>query len=194
MDNNFIKIINATYKLLDFFPEGDPLKNKAKEKTLLIMEKLAAVLVDSTLDDDIGMLQYYLELAKGQGWIHDINFLIVKKEWELVRQGLRVTSMVKPNETKHLRPKDMVLEIPVPVAEHSSSQEKAYSGRQEKILKILNRREKVQVQDIIKEMPNVTKRTIRRDLDDLLKKGKITRMGEFNQVVYQKIDGTHLIS
>ena len=193
MDNNFIKIINATYKLLDFFPEGDPLKNKAKEKTLLIMEKLAAALADSTLDDDIGMLQYYLELARAQGWIHDINFLIVKKEWELIKKQIPNSQFPIPN--KNLDDKKLKTnEIFSPKVRPKGITSENYSDRQEKILKILNRKKKVQVQDIIKEMPNVTKRTIRRDLDDLLKKGKITRMGEFNQVVYQKIDGTHLIS
>ena len=34
-------------------------------------------------------------------------------------------------------------------------------------------------------LPDITKRTIRRDLDELLESGKIVRVGEFNQVFYQ---------
>ena len=62
-----------------------------------------------------------------------------------------------------------------------------YSPRQRHILKILLEKEKVQVADIIKELPDVTKRTIRRDLDDLLKKKKITRLGDYNKVSYSII-------
>ena len=34
-------------------------------------------------------------------------------------------------------------------------------------------------------LPDITKRTIRRDLDELLESGKITRLGDFNQVFYK---------
>jgi DeoR/GlpR family transcriptional regulator of sugar metabolism len=39
--------------------------------------------------------------------------------------------------------------------------------------------------DLQKVLPNITKRTIRRDLDELLETGKIIRMGEFNRVFYK---------
>lgn len=177
MEENFIKIISATYKLLDVFPEGDPLKTKAKERVLMIAENVAL--------EDVVALETYLELAKNMGWINSMNFLIIKREWELIRK--------------------QISNIQLPISKESPNTEKLkngersgdgvrlkrtvvgnYSPRQEKILKILAGKQKAQVQDIIKEMPNVTKRTIRRDLDDLLKKREIARIGEFNQVFYQK--------
>lgn len=174
MEGKFIKIISATYKLLELFPEGDPLKNKAKELVLLIMEKLSAQETNVTLADDVTVLENYLELAKGQGWIHGINFLIIKKEWERVKNEIF---------SEPLRPKEIGIET------NGAEKEQHYSDRQSKILKILAQKEKLQVQDIIKEMPDVTKRTIRRDLDDLLKKGKVARLGEFNQIFYTKAGG-----
>jgi predicted HTH transcriptional regulator len=57
--------------------------------------------------------------------------------------------------------------------------------RQEKILAIVARNDKTQVSDIIKQLPNVTKRTIRRDLDDLIKRGEVARMGSWNQIFYK---------
>src|SRR3989344_525485 len=97
-------------------------------------------------------------------------------------------------ETKP-EPKEMALENEV-LVDKLPEQKKAVknvekvsakdlSERQNKILSILSRKEKVQVSDIIKEIPKITKRTIRRDLDDLLKKGKIVRVGEWNQVFYK---------
>jgi len=64
---------------------------------------------------------------------------------------------------------------------------KELSGRQAKILELLSLKGKVQVSDIIKEIPSITKRTIRRDLDTLLKSKVIDRTGKFNQVFYHKI-------
>jgi DNA-binding transcriptional ArsR family regulator len=165
MYENIAKIIGVTYKLLDFFPEGDPLKNKAKERVLAILERPKL--------EDIEVLEKYLELAKGIGWVDSMNFLIIKKEWDTLKVGIAPKREILPKEPRH---KDIV-----------QKEELFLSGRQQKILTILTKKEKIQVQDIIKEMPDVTKRTIRRDLDNLLKTGKITRIGEFNQVFYQKV-------
>jgi predicted HTH transcriptional regulator len=66
------------------------------------------------------------------------------------------------------------------------------SIRQRKILETLVRSQKAQVSDFIKILPNITKRTIRRDLDDLLKKGKVIRVGEWNQVFYKIADRTEI--
>ena len=168
MQENFVKIINAIYKVLEFFPEGDPLKNKAKEKALAILENPES--------KDIEVLEKYLELAKWQGWIDSMNFLIIIKELEKIKNGIIAKPEISVFELRH--------------KEIAPASRGEFSVRQKRILQFLEKTEKVQVQDIIKEMPNVTKRTIRRDLDDLLKKGEITRIGDFNQVFYQKYDRT----
>jgi DeoR/GlpR family transcriptional regulator of sugar metabolism len=49
----------------------------------------------------------------------------------------------------------------------------------------LDKNKKAQVMDLQKVLPDITKRTIRRDLEDLLRASKIMRMGEFNQVFYK---------
>jgi DeoR/GlpR family transcriptional regulator of sugar metabolism len=59
------------------------------------------------------------------------------------------------------------------------------TARQQKIIEFLKQKEKAQVADLQQVLPDVTKRTIRRDLDELLVSGIIVRMGEFNQVFYQ---------
>jgi len=59
------------------------------------------------------------------------------------------------------------------------------TARQDKILEVLNTQEKAQVADFQKALANVTKRTIRRDLDILLRIGKVDRIGEFNQIFYK---------
>lgn len=200
MQENFLKTINTTYKLLDFFPEGDPLKNRAKERALLIMEKLTLDAVSSGLMDDILVLESYLELGKYQGWIDTVNFLIIKKEYQLIEASLQkqITNYKSqiPNKFRIQNSKvqnfknDEISDTQLRHKEIAPKNAENYSVRQGKILRILAQKENAQVQDIIKEMPDITKRTIRRDLDDLLKKGRITRIGEFNQIFYQNTNRT----
>ena len=204
MQGNFIKITNAAYKVLDFFPDSDPLKNKAKEKVLAILENLTLISdakswvslkkekASAELLDDIEVLESYLTLGKYHGWIDNVNFLIIANEYNkikaqispskgVLRQSLEIAS-APPNKQEKLL-QEPVLEI----QKHYQSSEHApqeHSERQEKILRILAEEGKAQVSGIIKKLPNVTKRTIRRDLDSLLKRREIMRVGEFNQVFY----------
>jgi len=214
MEDNFVKITDAVYRLLDFFPEGDPLKNKAKEKALEILansrlvfdnqgwlslkkylsperEKFAERLVEN-----IEILESYLKIGKQQGWISDINLLIVTREYDHIKKQIDVKKIVvKPvqilgkvqdaqiSKTSQLIPETEKKISPIIVKKPTDRGE--YSDRQEKIIKMLTKKGKAQVADIIKELPDVTKRTIRRDLDDLLKKDRILRVGEWNQVSYQ---------
>ena len=43
MKEDFIKIINETYKIIDFFPDADPLKVKTKERLLMVLENLTLI-------------------------------------------------------------------------------------------------------------------------------------------------------
>ena len=193
MERDFIKIINETYSLIDFFPEGDPLKAKAKEKALEIMENLTIFFgekegrLPEKLYSDIAILTNYLKLGKDQGFLNDINFLILSKEYEKIKSDINVPGTIADKKKEPISPSDKE----ITVYENSEIKGGAmmsstgFSERQGKILKILKEKTKAQVSDIIKEIPNVTKRTVRRDLDDLLKKGKVTRVGEWNQVFYR---------
>lgn len=186
MQENFIKTISATYKILDAFPEHDPLKIKAKERVLLIMEKLT---VGTEIFEDIAVLEQYLELAKSQGWIDAMNFLIIRKEWSFIEASLqKELSSINYQFSSKSEIKESVAPTKTSVSGNG------LSNRQSKILDLLNKTEKMQVQDIARQMSSVTKRTIRRDLDDLLKKGKVVRTGEFSQVFYQNMGGTNVLS
>ena len=59
------------------------------------------------------------------------------------------------------------------------------SERQEKILVFLKEQGRAQVWQVKQILPEVTKRTLRRDFENLLKKGIIERIGEKNNTFYQ---------
>jgi len=214
MKEDFIKVINETYKIIDFFPDADPLKAKAKERLLMVLENLTLIFsaegwvslkkekAITEFLDNVEILENYLKLAKYQGLIDNINFLIITKEYQNIKDKIKIPSSALRENIKMIpetnsKPKEIFLkneslidklsEPKVVVKNAEKISAKDFSERQIKILDILSRKEKAQVSDIIKEIPKVTKRTIRRDLDDLLKKGKIIRVGEWNQVFYKSI-------
>jgi len=160
MQDQLLKLTNIVYNLLEYFPENDPLKNKAKEKALAIMDNLVS--------EDIDMLLNYFKLAELQGWISKINYLIISNEYEKIKKEIIVGKGAQAGSNSVL------------------NKEKAgLSARQGKIISFLQKNEKAQVMDLQTVLPDVTKRTIRRDLDELLKIGKIVRTGEWNQVFYK---------
>lgn len=162
MDEGILKLTNAVYKILEFFPESEPLKNRAKDRALAILENLNS--------EDIDVLIGYLWLAKNQGWLSGSNFLIISNEYEKIKGGLKQkTQTSRPNQVTNPKP----------------IKGKKMNDRQKKIVEFIEKNGKAQVMDIQTVLPNVTKRTIRRDLDQLLVQGKIERMGEFNQVFYR---------
>ncbi|MDO8486109.1 MAG: DeoR family transcriptional regulator, partial [Candidatus Staskawiczbacteria bacterium] len=220
MEDKFIKLTSAVYRLLDFFPEGEPLKNRAKDKVLAITENLVLIFgtqgwaslqkdkASGQLSEDIEVLLTYLKLAKSFGWIDSVNFLIISKEYENIKKQInfgknqdRFYPPVKPIEqaiakevefqTEPIQAPDMsaqtentnivaktqkvtfqkTVENQVLFTEKMVSPPKTteflISDRQKKILQILSEKGKAQVSDFKTVLTDVTKRTIRRDLDEL---------------------------
>ena len=249
MDDSFIKTTNAVYRVLDGLPDGDPLRNRAKERVLIIMENLTLVFSKDgyeakknylpdrekmliQLIGDIEISRAHLSIARAQGWIEAMNFLIIEKEYQeiknklLLLKGLAVPPIrsghggvdvdveltngnqkVSKDSINTVQAPDRFEEghFPLPNTSSASGEQSSaplngedreinsafpeITERQQKILTLLKKGKKNQVADILKELPGITKITIRRDLGDLLKKGKVVRLGEWNQVFYQVKEG-----
>ena len=217
---NEVKITNALYRLLEGFPEGDPLTLRIKEKAVAVLENLSLVsqaggwtslksyflkdkekIVETVLVD-IDLLQTLLTVAKDQGWLDGVNFLIITKEYRTIKERVEQfqekkreygflgnASEKKSLEENHIGVKNGIREIG-----QNSNMTVVLPSRKKRILELLRQREGVQVADIIKELPQVTKRTIRRDLDILLKEGKIERTGTYNQISYRIQKNDHEVA
>ncbi|MCX6722531.1 MAG: DeoR family transcriptional regulator [Candidatus Staskawiczbacteria bacterium] len=205
--SNGVKLTNTVYKVLDFFPESDPLKNRAKDKALAIMENL--ILINETsgwmsfqkeklkaqLLEDINILLGYLWIGKTQGWLNSSNCLIISNEYEKIKKSaqnsLLANNVADPQQSRPkaslggetTQPKQQIEPV-LNNTEHKTPNF-SLSSRHQKILEFLENNNKAQVMDLQKVLPDITKRTIRRDLDELLGADKIVRSGDFNQVFYQ---------
>ncbi len=184
MEDNFVKLTNTVYTALEFFPESEPLKSKAKERALSIMEILSLGEADekanAKLAEDIELLLNYLKLAQLQGWISNMNYLIIRNEYEKIKPVAKA-EVPAPVEKPLMR----AFIAPPPLQFKKPDIEFYLSARQQKILDFLRKNEQAQVGDLQAVLTDVTKRTIRRDLDNLLKMGRIVRAGEWNRVVYK---------
>lgn len=220
MNEEFLKLTNAVYKALEYFPESDPLKNRAKDKALSIMESLVSLSDTSGwisfqkektktyILEDIDILLGYLWIAKTQKWLNSANYMIIANEYEKLKQSLKPIISIKmavqgnldnnPKENENIEPaapsfsktennKEIKTSLS-PILKNTEAIKKTpeyIPPRQEKIIDFLGKNEKAQVMDLQKVLPDVTKRTIRRDLDELMSSGKIVRIGDFNQVFYK---------
>ncbi|MFA6190581.1 MAG: DeoR family transcriptional regulator [Candidatus Staskawiczbacteria bacterium] len=209
INKDFLKLTNTIYKLLEFFPESDPLKNRAKDKALTIMDNL--VLINETsgwasfqkekikvqLLEDIDMLLGYLWIGKTQGWLNSVNYLIVVNEYEKIKEIAEPT-LEPTQKLPGFGDKGIIQEKENIVQENIIRESSAFAlsdrqtpplhevtARQRQILEFLEKNQKAQVMDLQTILPDVTKRTIRRDLDELLLANKIVRLGDFNQVFYK---------
>ncbi|MDO8452827.1 MAG: hypothetical protein Q7S79_03695 [bacterium] len=119
---------------------------------------------------ELEMLLGYLQDVKRLRVINDRNFIVLEREYAKMRRFLDLERQWAP-----------VQPAPVP----SVFNPKGLNSRQEKMVGILRYKERVQVWELKKLLPEVTKRTLRRDLDDLLKRNLVIREGEWNDVYYR---------
>jgi len=135
MNENFLKLTNTAYRLLEYFPESDQSKYRAKEKVLEVMESLVLVDMDNfkiqnKLSEDIEILLGYFEIGKNQGWISQINYLIISKEYRKIKK--EICSFESPAEKKFKIDSSPVLEDTKECTQNPVEPELVESGAQKK--------------------------------------------------------------
>lgn len=130
----------------------------------------------SQVSQNIKDLDEYLTLARSKNLLERDNFLFIRQEYSKVKdEAERLMGKSEAQEASGLpRTKDI-----------KERKESSLKTRQKKILKILAREQSAQVSDLQKFFPKISKRTLRRDLDDLLKQGLVVRIGQWNEVFYK---------
>ena len=130
---------------------------------------------------------------KSGAWVNPENFVMLEQEYSRVGEFLRELyedmekqSFAKTSNSSVLgSAKEQAKSGVIHPSENTSVNKEELSSRQTRILEIMRNKPKVQVWELQKVLPQVTKRTLRRDLDDLLQRSFINRQGEWNEVSYQ---------
>ncbi len=162
------ELANKLYKLTLLFPKKEPLRYKMREVANRILENYISLKKES-VKADLELMDSYFEIAKWQNWVSYFDILSLKEQYGKIKDNLP-----EKKEEKIVQ------------KEIKSSSVKI-SERQKKIIKILEKKEIVQVWEINKILTNVSKRTLRRDFEYLLKEGVVKRMGERNKTFYKLV-------
>jgi len=193
MNKDFlIELTKNLYRLTLLFPKKEPLRYK-------IMEVADDILADSPrmaensktvkncsrpIWEELEVLDSFFEVAKTQNWVSPENLLAIQKEY---------ANLI--GELKKLKPegkREEVKENSVVKTQPQQFSSQMMLERQEKILAFLREKGKTQVWQVKQIFPEVSKRTLRRDFEFLLKQGKIERIGERNATFYQLIRRTEV--
>ena len=199
----FIKLTFAVVKVLDASPDDKELKRQIQESAegilvdiLLIAENASLSLEQKrttaarTLERIDALLQRFSE-ARKKGMTDQANIVVLEREYAKVKawvEGFAAALPQKQEEQANIprlpaRTREESITNIQPVSKLPAPRK--LSDRQRRILEILQNKEKVQVWELQKVFPQVTKRTLRRDLDDLLQQNLVERKGEWNSVSYQ---------
>ena len=174
MDRDYlIKLTLAVYKVTKVFPNKEPLRFLIREKANQILADFILKNKVKNIQENIDVINGYFEIAEKQNWVDQLNFLVLKREYNEVKEELEDNVDKKEKiEKKTLKSSDP----------HTSPI--LLNNRCEKILGILKEKEKAQIWEFKKVFPEVTKRTLRRDFEFLLKQSLVIRAGENNNVYY----------
>lgn len=203
----FIKLTVVLYRVTELFPKKEPLKFSLRKKAGDILAETVLVFGDNPLASaraerkellerilkNIKIIHTLFELAESQDWVKRENFLVLRREYDKIAQQAQQArqAMSAERETPAQEPSQLVASQAVGVAakeQRSPAASVSFAGlkdRQKKILRFLQGRGKAQVKDIKEILPEVTKRTLRRDFDLLLKRGLVERRGDRNKTEYK---------
>lgn len=187
--NFFVRLAFAAHRVADALPQEEQIVKEIRETVNEILVDLILLMDKEVtraekkhdllfgLERQIDILLVYLDRAKKEGWVNPENFSLLEAEYGKIRELLEIFEDVgEPiaqkgeEEVKKEKPK--------------LQEQSVLTERQRRIVEFLRTKENAQVWELQKVLPQVTKRTLRRDLDELLEKNLVARKGEWNAVSY----------
>jgi hypothetical protein len=161
-------LTNSLYRLTLYFPKKEPLRYKIRE--------VATSFLANPNKKDLATLDSFFDVSLAQSWVSPNDVLKVKEDYnkliEMFEEKEETRTMFPEvvRETSHL---DGFAQSPV------------LTERQVRIVDFLRQNGKAQVWQLKQLLPEVTKRTLRRDFEGLLHGGNIERVGEKSDTFYQ---------
>ena len=147
---HYLKLTLAVYRVTQLFPpEGEELKLKMRK---LANQALVVLLCPNLNLTDLNWFEELAELfeeAETKNWVDPRNFLVLRREYGKIQKSIS------------RRPKMM----------------KFNNHRQRTIYHILKEKRQAQLRDLLPSFPQVSRRTIIRDLEELCQAGIVIKTG-----------------
>lgn len=197
----------ALYRVTKKIPFQEPLRFALRKKANQILSDSILIFSKNPLNltkeqrykhsmqslKNIKVIQTFFKLAEEQDWIDKQNFLVLSQEYDKLKtqiQNLQSSCLCKTyrdtNSVNFIQNGGKPVNQQKPIDNISNIEN---NGRYKKILEFLKQKSQVQIKDLKEIFPEVSKRTLRRDFDQLLKTGLVKRTGSNNRTLYQ-IAGT----
>ncbi|MBZ9573000.1 DeoR family transcriptional regulator [Patescibacteria group bacterium] len=185
----FVDLTTRVYNLTLLFPKKESLRYQIRELANDILANFISILEGniknpkdllSETEQKLEIFDGFLKVAKAQNWVSPKDILEVQREYSKIRKEIEKFNQF---QKKEIEKKTIQKEEESPSL--SLEEEFSLNERQEKILDILKQRDKIQVQHVKEIFPEISKRTLRRDFESLLKQGLVKRIGERSNTFYK---------
>lgn len=203
-----IKATVALYEITKVFPEKEPLKNQVRERANDVLISAIAFTFEKSQKNpifwQIEQLLALFEVAKTQKWVNEKNFLVLEGYYKgLKKELIQELSQKQAPKVINLPPREKILspqESPKTeqsifektkkwgIEQKSQDSQENSSGfpqeRQAQIVEMIKKRKIVSLEQVQNSFPEITSRTIRRDMRLLMAKDILERKRESKKDVF----------
>ena len=157
-----LKLTLAVYRVTELFPEtGEDLKWQIRESA----NRILADLLMNQGEKSSRPIKELFEKVERQNWVDSRNFLVLKREYDKIQQ----IRPIRKNSGK--------------TVENSSPKN---NHRQKKILEVIDGNGKTKISELLRLFPEISRRTVLRDLGKLCRAGMTVRNGNGRGIYYTK--------
>lgn len=168
----------ATYRVSESFPGDEILKSKARQLSAEIVGEVAVKNFDEAILK-IVFLQRFLKIAQALDFGQPINFIVLRQEYQKVKDGFGQPSEEKNPIQEGTEKKETNTPPPQNKKKEQLINGNKVKDRQARLLGALEKDKLYKLSEIIACLPNKTsERTTRNDLKLLIKRGDIKRNGD----------------
>jgi hypothetical protein len=169
-----LQLALAIYRLTELFPEGEVLIGQMRQVANQVLAELVLGQQEEAVRQ-IKVLLSYFQIAQAQKWTKQINFVILTREYKELLNKIDLTKKQVSSGQIQERAKRERL-----------------NQRQEKIFEYIKKNNSVKIKELSILFPQLTPRTIRNDLNDMVRRGILFRQGkgrgsfyEINKEIYK---------
>lgn len=177
------KLTEALYRVTDLYSEREPLKWTLREASLDIYNNLMSIMSDKNfrnfgdITKAISNIIHTLELASLGGFISDVNFGILRREYSNLK--LMIDSQKELILIEQKIELEQPKQKPIAVSDRMSNRvSDTMSDRKKKIVDFVGANGKKTIKEILPIFDNISEKSVQRDLLELVKEGKLTTEGE----------------
>ncbi len=191
-----IRLTISAYQLTEEWEERSLLRLKIRKASAGVLKNFILTSCSNPVQEakkqlfeNLSQLEEALKWARREKLISRKSFIFLKEEYGRVRDSVNAANQVEQERQPPAEnPKQTAPQkVKKPKTEPSQAKPKPrqkLKAREAKIIQVLGDREKAQVNELKEFFPDISKRTLRRDIDSLLQKNMIVRHGEWNDVYY----------